>query len=202
MGCVKLFGKMETELPEGVKIPWPRGISANPDLDEGKILARARIILEGRYQDFERDVKAAYEAAKVGGQKPSWQGYELKLLREYGYTGFNDELRRHHARNWKAPESPPIKVDAKADLEEAYDKFDRTGLKEVDFVRPRAWFWYQQYWAGDEQRAKVVQVVNANLVSPIAKAKAVVEAPEEVEVKKKSKAQLDELHQFIKEREG
>ena len=176
-----------------------KNLGPQPDMNVGLVLFKARMVLEDRYQELKALVKRLYNEA---GEKKHFGKADHQAARQMGYVGCEDEINR--ATMLKAPsphwEKPSTKVDAKADLEEAYRKFEISGLTKDDFIRPEAWFWYQQYH-DEELRKDVVKLVAANLVAPSAKGQ-VKDDGAGGSGREESASQMSELERFIRERKG
>lgn len=198
-------GESPAALPTGspcvsTGIARPKNLGTYPDQNGGIMLFKARMFLEDRYAEFKQLGKLLYDGGK--GNYKVFGLAEIAAAKQMGYVGCDDEITR--ALVYKAPsphlEKPSLKVDAKADLEEAYQKFEIPGLSQEDFLRPQAWFWYQQYH-DVELRKDVVKLVAANLVAPSAKGK----QPEDAAGgagREESASQMSELERFIRERKG
>ena len=130
----------------------------NADRKEGMILFRARLVLEGRYDTFKANVALAVKEKRV----THWGLSEHLTARQMGYVGYEGEkaLALGSRKVADRSELVPPRLDAKADLDEAYTKFGKIGLSEADFVRPGAWFWYEQYQDPDLRKNVVQAVVN------------------------------------------
>jgi hypothetical protein len=176
----------------------PPNLSRSPEKTEGMVLFKARMILEGRYQEY----KALVKQVMASKEEENWNAGEIAAARKLGYEGFDREHELALGQRKAQPgELEPVKPDAAADLSEFYIKYRRAGLQPEDFVRPGAFFWYEQYY-DPKLREKVVTAIVNNMVAPIAKAKPVQEAESEVERRVDDQAQMDELLSFIKERKG
>lgn len=200
---VVLHEEQPTGSPCGsTAIPRPAQLSHQPDLTEGIMLFKARMVLEARWKEYKALCKTVKDSTLAGGH---WGNSEVVAAKQMGYLGFDDENARAHGRRNQASIAAAtkehLKVDAKADLEEAYRKFEIPDLTKDDFQRPEAWFWYQQYH-DEDLRKDVVKGVLANLVSPSAKAKAAVESEKEIDEREEVASQMNELERFIKERKG
>lgn len=171
------------------------------DDELGLILFRARLVLEGRYEAWNKLADDYYKNNPLA--KKHWREAAKMAYCQMGYVSYEQEvelakgLRKSLPLGFKTPEeleseSTKTALDVKADLQEAYNAAHTEGRTFEQFTRPGAKVWYDLKTAD----IKAATALFAKyLLAPLAKA----QDEEAGEVDEKTPKDREEIERMIRE---
>ena len=179
-------------------------LEKNPKLQKyGPILFRARMVYEGKYEEYRKVWEEVRAGSLIGGQA------ELAAIVRMGYISYEDEYERYAGRIASAVVTeivPPTQMervrfaeemsnDWLMALREAGSKVDEEGLRREAFRVPGAWSLYQYYWNPDT-RKNFWALIEKCIISPKVKAGT---SEDGQPLDEKTKLDRAEMQQMIRE---